>query len=537
MNSIPENIRSIFRKLNQAGNPKIPPLPEQEERQYLETIGQLRDPAALRSLFNLLCRGKESSRNMAAETIERIVMTANVLELAQTDANFRHMSEWSFRYVVKDEVAAIARGLVGPIGLLSFHGSGYVRQAAVEKLGDFRDGRELPFLLIRLNDWVPQVRIAAKPAVEARVLPDYAANFVRCLPLIYRLEINSREDHRPLIDSIVELLSKDETRSILRRSIVRGNRQVARSVLRFLLERPKSDLLSILVEATESGDPPVRLRAAQELRVRLEGDELRILLDRLGRHRDALLRRESLFGYAERLPELAQDHLQNGLLDTRRVIREAARFYLRGRGSTSFVDVYAAELGHRSARHRAMAVCGVAEVGERQNARQLIPLLQDPTPIVRKAAVRAVGRLDSDGYSDEIFAAIDDASAGVARAARDVLRGSPGLLQPHRIWASFETTDQPHSRRLLISLMAELQWWESAPLLLRATAYGDDSAIAMAIKYLDRWRGNCGRLTVRPNREQFQQLEDAFDQNHGHLTQEVIEDVKTQLDGAARNWL
>jgi hypothetical protein len=37
-------------------------------------------------------------------------------------------------------------------GLLSFHGSGWVRQAAVEKLAEVAGGLEIPFLLYRAND-------------------------------------------------------------------------------------------------------------------------------------------------------------------------------------------------------------------------------------------------------------------------------------------------------------------------------------------------------------------------------------------------
>jgi HEAT repeat protein len=56
--------------------------------------------------------------------------------------------------------------------------SDYVRQAAVEALGKIESGAELPFLLMRVNDWVPNVRNLAAELLEKRVRPDYVPHFV-----------------------------------------------------------------------------------------------------------------------------------------------------------------------------------------------------------------------------------------------------------------------------------------------------------------------------------------------------------------------
>jgi hypothetical protein len=44
------------------------------------------------------------------------------------------------------------------MALASFHPSGYVREEAIAHLAAVWDGTELPFLLIRVNDWVAPVR-------------------------------------------------------------------------------------------------------------------------------------------------------------------------------------------------------------------------------------------------------------------------------------------------------------------------------------------------------------------------------------------
>jgi hypothetical protein len=55
------------------------------------------------------------------------------------------------------------------LGVASMHYSGYVRDAALRRLSDTQDGSELPFLLLRLNDWVEEVRQTALALVRLRV--------------------------------------------------------------------------------------------------------------------------------------------------------------------------------------------------------------------------------------------------------------------------------------------------------------------------------------------------------------------------------
>jgi hypothetical protein len=54
-------------------------------------------------------------------------------------------------------------------GILSMHANGYVRQFAVKALSKFTDGSEIPFLLLRLSDWVPQVSAEAVLSMQQRL--------------------------------------------------------------------------------------------------------------------------------------------------------------------------------------------------------------------------------------------------------------------------------------------------------------------------------------------------------------------------------
>jgi hypothetical protein len=97
--------------------------------------------------------------------------------------------------------------------LLMFNHSGYIREEALEKM------RELPqsalfiaALVLRMNDWVPQVRAAAEACAQ-RTLPNVSASaIVGALPfLLGRLESLSRWNGIP--DIVVSTLSRSDCKS------------------------------------------------------------------------------------------------------------------------------------------------------------------------------------------------------------------------------------------------------------------------------------------------------------------------------------
>src|SRR5579884_2345893 len=69
-----------------------------------------------------------------------------------------------------------------PLVPLLSHRSGYVREAAVIRAGELCLPTLLPQLMPRVNDWVPQVRHAARMAVEAYLQADRFDAILRALP-------------------------------------------------------------------------------------------------------------------------------------------------------------------------------------------------------------------------------------------------------------------------------------------------------------------------------------------------------------------
>ncbi|NHZ35382.1 hypothetical protein [Massilia rubra] len=88
---------------------------------------------------------------------------------------------------------------------LDWHG-GRIRETAVRECGTLSDPRVLALLAPRLNDWVPQVRDAAREAMMSLVERLPAAALLAILPRVQHLLNAGRTDHRAWVDAYEKAL-------------------------------------------------------------------------------------------------------------------------------------------------------------------------------------------------------------------------------------------------------------------------------------------------------------------------------------------
>jgi hypothetical protein len=178
--------------------------------------------------------------------------------------------------------------------MASFHQSGYVREAAINRLAPITSGAELPFLILRVNDWVSNIRDAAYQAIRSRLKPEYARSFIENLTLVSRLEEAGRADHKPLLQAIYQLLQSGECRSALLESLKSEDRFIKRAGFKLAFHSIEPDLLEIVRLALDEKDTVVRVWAAQRVSSAFAGATLDHFLELMKRDRFMPVRREAL---------------------------------------------------------------------------------------------------------------------------------------------------------------------------------------------------------------------------------------------------
>lgn len=324
------------------------------------------------------------------------------------------------RRTAEASVASFSAAPEAPALLLcaSCHSDGFVREAAVRALSERRDGAEVAPLLLRRNDWVPAVRDTAAEALQARLTIDYAPHLLRCLVLLEQLAAQRRAEHGPYCAAALDLLRSAEAAPALRAALSAPDRRARRAAFRLAAESQGLPLRQVLDLALSDRDLVVRLWAARTARARLYGPALREVLAQARGDRGVPVRREVLAAFLDDYPEL-----RRALFDPCAGLRHMARHYLSKKAHIDYAALYREALSAPRSTERAMAAAGIGETGGPGDAEALAPLCADASARVRKAALRALGRVGPEEYAGALLTALrdTDSTPGTRRAALEAL--------------------------------------------------------------------------------------------------------------------
>jgi HEAT repeat protein len=451
----------------------------------LRKFSALGEPAVIPYLTPILFYGLPSDRAEVTPVIYDLLTQIRADDYADLDEKVRGSwrLEEDFRKINAKELAKlVGPGLSGTllIQMSTMHPNGYVREEAVKRIGLIKDGSELPYLLVRLNDWVPAVRRITLDAIIARLVPAYASHFLDNLVLVIRLESAHRNDHKNCLEKIYGLLQAPSVSDQLIAALNDADKRVRRKCLDLLLAGTGNDLDKALESAWSSTDTVLRTRALNHIASLPPSPRVRLQL--LSAFRDPFftIRREALRYLLKLFPEESRDRLAQALFDPSASVRASARFHLRELGVRNIADIYRRALGGASEPKLYTVLSGLAEIGNGEDFKLIQPFLTHARASVRKAAVRGVARLAGDQGAALLFPLIWDASPGVSRQARQGLIPNATELGGERLLELALGTDHVHVWTNALALMAALSKWDAVLYLARVINRDDARKTALA---------------------------------------------------------
>jgi HEAT repeat protein len=504
----------------------------------LKSLGECGEPALVPYLLNFVFSNSRELAVAAADALGRCVEAASPDELLELDRSCRE--SWSgylwdgLKPVQVARLDALGDREVMVVGVASFHANGYVREAAVTRLTTFHGGRELPFLLVRLNDWVNRVADCAAQAVEQRLVPAYALGFVDNLSMLLRLEISGRREHQRVLDRIYALLKDSGQRDVLAHGLRSVDRRIRRRVYRLAREAPGADQSGLLRQALQDADTLIRLEAVTDARARMSVDELRSVLQAIMSDPYPLVRREGITAAAERLAAETGERLTAALVDPSKSVREAARYYLhRGAHEIDVARYYRQQLaGAASPRHLANAIAGLGETGSSSDAALVVPYLEHGQAAVRRASVRALVSLDPAEHEPRLLHMLHDPVPSVSHTVRRVLRPRAGRIGRSALASVLQTASYPHSRFDALALATSLGKWDSLIMLLAAATDADDGIRNAVTRWLNDWIAKQNRSFAEPSRAQIETIRSALDTCRFAVGPAVVGELRSIL----RQW-
>ena len=473
-----------------------------------------------------------------AAEIHQIISELSPLDLATLDQRVRESYAAYHFYNIQNwqslrpsDVGRIAQSefATSLVGLASSHFSGYVRESAVAELASQRTGKELPFLLIRLNDWVPQVRTVAEQAVRARIEPAYAVHLLANISLVLRLRVCGRAEKK-LVDDICDLLKRDECKDVLLAGTTSKDKAVRRISFQLAAEAEPSTRAAIIRAAMTDPDAVARSWAVRHFLPDVLPDELPDVVKPMLTDRFMPVRRDALWYAATKRPDVAKQPLRAALLDNHVSMRETARQFLAAAEVKDAAEFYTCALGNGSDKQHFAAICGLGETGKAADATLVVPFLKSPLTKIRRAAAYAISRLDLEGQLERLVGLLPDAKPSVSREALKALQSKARYIPLADLENLFVTGADFHIRRNALTLILHTDKWKKLPLLLKACADKDTRIAEQAAKASRAWLSNYNSSFAEPKRDDYQKISTALSQFESSLPHGFAAELRSCLN-------
>ncbi|WP_031496947.1 HEAT repeat domain-containing protein [Bryobacter aggregatus] len=483
----------------------------------LTQVGESNDAAAIGEILAFGLAAEDEIRSAARFAIGKLFALLPLEALPQLDDLLRHrwsnLNDW---HDLSPEPGAADWTLPEDrlfLALLSCHSNGFIREKALWQMNEDPSESTLPFLMLRLVDWVPAVRHAAAIAFARKCTASYSQPIVNCLGL---LDLLSHSSRYPLsLDTSIEaLLHAPECAAALRAGCHAASRRVRARSFHCAVDNPAIATDQLYRTASSDRDSGIRSWAFQNCSV---------LHHEAAQDPFGPIRRIAFEAFRAESPA-SREQLRPFLFDVSASIRRDCQALFADAAA-----VYRAAIGQDS-RHTAIAIRGLVETGDRSDAALILSKIGHPLARVRQAVVVAIQAFGLEDQHEVLLRLVTTDRPLVAReAARTLLRGVERPAET--VWAAVRMHPDPRVSRTVITLFRGIGKWRQLAIYLDAVAAEDLILADSATKLLMAWFGAYNKSFEQPDAAAVVLLQERLEQLNSHLPAPLLRELRSILAG------
>jgi len=394
------------------------------------------------------------------------------------------------------------------LGLSSFHPNGYFREKAIKALSNMETGHEISYLLIRINDWVREVRNSSKEQLLRYLTPQHALSFVNNLPLVLRLGECSREEHFDIINTVISILSSDECSSKLINGLQSTDSKVRLACYKIIIKTRILDNKSIINYLINDTNAYNRLFVLRNIRQEITPNEITdttqlLLHDKFAQIR--ILTLEILYAFK---PEEAIYILEERLFDRSQSLRDLSRYLLSKHKKYDFADIYRDSIQKNEQLYS--SICGLGETGNVNDSKIIVEFINSDIIKIVKATINALARLNLQEYKENIIFILNDERAGISKAARLVLYKEINVCDADKIYGIFKQAMYDHVKINTCVLLCSLSKWDSIIYIIEFCADKNKSVSTLGQYALENWKLKYNRSFTTPTKNQVAEIRESI---------------------------
>lgn len=397
----------------------------------------------------------------------------------------------------------------------SFNPNGFIREQAIHMMSQY-DGT-LPYVILRQNDWVNEVRQEAATVFDKRMENLSAGEILNALPFAEKLKWCTRDSYLEYIQRIFDKLLSPEHKEDLSMGLKSSNVRTRRICIHAVLNQCNVDEAFKLLNSEP--DPFLRRVIYEQLRIlgqNMTQPSYLFLRDKYSVNRKLALQ----YLYDTHEPDILTIALKM-LLDRNAQIRELARTIVRESSSSyDFRAVYEENLNANTV----AAILGLSEVGQTLDTEKIKYFLYDLRIIVVRVTMISLMRLDKDRFYNKITEMLDDPRLGVVKSAYQLINqyGDADYDQINQI---FHNTTFEYTRIKCANILFTAPKWERINYMLNGLSCNTEIVHNLIIQSLRKWIINFNRSFAQISGDQKETLRSLIILHKENIPESIKKDL------------
>lgn len=404
----------------------------------------------------------------------------------------------------------------------SFNSNGFIREKAVQMLSEY-DG-SLPYIILRQNDWVLQVRQAASKAFETRMRNLTKCEILSALPFAEKLKWSSRGSHGEYTQKFFDKLVSQEHREDLVKGLQSDNLRTRRICIGALFEASQPDIELALTQLKHEPEPFLRTILFEKLCK--TGQDMKepshiMLKDKFARNRVLALQYLN-----DEQTEDINNISMNVLLDKDAYVRVLAR---------SIVKQYTSDFNFRAVylknieQFGAPAILGLGETGKANDTEFIDGYLNDNRIAIVRATLISLMRLNSEKYRTLLTDMLNDSRIGVIKTAQKLIL-KYNVQDYNKTYEIFTDTPYEYSKIKCAAILFKASKWERLIYMLEALSAEEESIQKLALQSIQGWSFTFNRSYVQVSSQQKDKIQMLIEKHKERLSVNLIRELQFLLN-------
>ncbi|MBL0320397.1 MAG: hypothetical protein IPP74_14075 [Alphaproteobacteria bacterium] len=424
-------------------------------------------------------------------------------------------------------------------GMASFNHNGYIREEALHYLQNFPVREAIPYILLRLNDWVVQVRHKAN-AVLAQILPLISVtDLIKYYDTIERLEKTKHAQltdiHSKILNQLQDSHNKKALLDIMKNMSFKERFFCWKALS---IEMPNDDQLLNIAIADPA--PEIRQWVIGHL---LTNPDFRKRIKILISDKAIRVRYSAIVAIPSEDFEKFRECYEAAIFDTSKSIRDYARFILRSHGYDHFINQYRNQLSLLPEKLNIGAIAGLTETGVQEDIPKMKGFFGSNNPRIRALALSGLCRLKIQDIDLLLLSGLQDSNAKVRNTAVSIL--SSGYSHLRQELEDVLESGTPKSQKSALKVLIQYGALESLKNILVALRKPSEEVRALAWQLLVSWHQyyaqrpwfNCSAESYKQTRYSFNELqkEKIAPPNHASSAWNDLADLMERLSSRVQD--